>query len=127
MTSKMDTRSVLKDSVSGMSPELQRLKKIDGLITDNSDAMSDLNEDEITTFALFQDFNETIIEIPGTMILLEKIKSLRRSRDRLGRQEVVKTLKGSPGYVINPYNYEEDQRPGMLQRLKGIFSKRKEA
>jgi hypothetical protein len=123
----MDTKNILKDSVSGLSPDLQRLKKMDSLITDNSDAMSDLNEDEITAFALFQDFNDTIIEIPGTMTLLSKIQSLRRSRDRLGRQEVVKTLKGSPGYVINPYNYEEDQKPGIIQRLKGLFSKRKEA
>ncbi len=117
-----DVKKSLGEQVTKFSPELQRLQKVDNLITDNSDAMSDLHEREITAMALLKAFND-ITPIPATMSFIDNIKSLRRSRDRMGRTEFVKAFKGgSMNYSINPYFDEPDpKKPGLLGRIAGFF------
>ena len=122
--------AILKEKVSQYSPELQKLKKVDTLVTEMSDALTDLHEREITAIALFRAFNN-IIPIPATISFMEELMSLRRSRDRLGRQEFVEVLKRRPGYTIIPYDFEieeeqaAEQRRGLFSRLGGFFRRRR--
>ncbi len=126
----MDTKAILKEHVTDMSPELQRLKKVDILINDNGDSMSDLHEREITAISLFKALDEHIIKIPASIAFMDHFISLRRSRDRLGRQEWVNILKSRPSYTVNPY-YDEPgadsggaNKPGLIPRLWGFLFKR---
>ncbi len=115
--------SILKERVSQYSPELQKLKKVDLLVQEMNDALTDLHEREITAIALFRAFNSNIVKIPATVKFLDELMSLRRSRDRLGRQEFVEVLKRRPSYSIVPYEFEdeeyqaEQQKRGLLSRL----------
>ncbi len=122
----MDTRATLQERVTEFSPELQRLKKIDSIVTDMSDGMSDLHEREITAISLFRAFDASIIPIPGVMCFMENFMSLRRSRDRLGRQEFVNVLKHRPSYVINPYFDEPggQQKEGIGSRIMNFFRRK---
>ncbi len=122
----MDTKAILKEKVTEFSPELQRLKKVDSITTDVSDSMSDLPEGAIVAGALLRALHENVIEIPATMSFLTNYTSLRRSRDRLGRQEFVNILKGRPSYVFNPHDFEDDQpkQPSFFQRITGFFRKK---
>ncbi len=119
----LETREILRQKVTEFSPELQRLRKADSITTDNSDAMSDLHEREIAAMALLRALHNKVVPIPGTMDFLDNLKSLRRSRDRMGRTEFVKVMKGgSANYSINPYFDEPDpKKPGLLGRLAGFF------
>lgn len=122
-----ENKKLLQDRVTEFSPELQRLRKMDGIVTDSGDAMSDLHEREIAAIALFRALNTKIIPIPATMYFLENLASLRRSRDRMGRSEFVNILKGRPSYSINPY-YDEpggESKPGILQRIGSFFRRPK--
>jgi len=112
----------LKEKVTETSPELQRLKRYDLIVTEINDALSDLHEREITAIASFRAFNNNIIQIPTTMSFIENIISLRRSRDRLGRQEFVELYKRRPSYIINPYSFEEESE-GITEQKEGIISK----
>ena len=122
---------MLKEKVSQYSPELQKLKKVDLLVTELNDALTDLHEREITAIALFRSFHEGIIPIPATMHFMEQLISLRRSRDRLGRQEFVEVLKRRPTYSTNPYDFEieeeqaAEQRRSLFSRLGGFFRRRR--
>lgn len=122
---------ILKERVTQYSPELQKLKKVDLLVQELNDALTDLHEREITAIALFRAFHSNIVEIPATMDFIENIISLRRSRDRLGRQEFVEVLKKRPTYYTIPYEFEEEemmaaeQRRGFFSRLAGIFRRRR--
>ena len=122
---------MLREKVSQYSPELQKLKKLDLLVTELNDALTDLHEKEITAIALFRAFNEKIIQIPATIHFMEQLISLRRSRDRLGRQEFVEVLKRRPAYYPVPYDFEveEDQeaerRRSFLGKIGRFFRGRR--
>lgn len=122
----MDTKEILREKVTEFSPELQRLRKVDNLVSDTSDGMSDLHEREITGIALFRALNENIIPIPATMCFINNFISLRRSRDRLGRQEFVNVLKHRPSYMINPYFDEPggQQKEGIGSRIMNFFRRK---
>ena len=128
---KQKVEQILKEKVTEYSPELQKLKKVDLLVTELNDALTDLHEKEITAIALFRAFNSNIIEIPATINFIEELISLRRSRDRLGRQEFVEVLKKRPSYFVHPYDFEEEevmaaeQRKGWLSRFAGVFRRRR--
>jgi len=124
--------SILKERVSQYSPELQKLKKVDLLVQEMNDALSDLHEREITPIALFRTLNSNIIKIPATIKFLDELMSLRRSRDRLGRQEFVEVLKKRPGYTIVPYEFEEEEYQAEQQKKSWLsrlfpFRRRKRA
>lgn len=120
----MNTRAILKAKVTEFSPELQRLQKIDNLINDTSDGMSELHEFEITTISLYRALDSHIVPLPATMALLNSIKSLRISNDRKGRQEFVTVLKRAPVYNVGGlpgYEEQQGQRPGLISRVVGLF------
>lgn len=121
--------NLLKQKVTQFSPELQRLQKVDMLLNDKSDGMSDLHEREVTAIALYRALHNKIIPIPATMMFLDEFISLRRSRDRLGRQEWVNILKGRPAYVVNPYfdepSQDQNKGEGIFSRIFGLFRRKK--
>jgi hypothetical protein len=117
----MNYEEMLRERVTQYSPELQRLRKIDLLVEELNDALTDLHEKEITAIALFRALNKHIIEIPATLKFVEELISLRRSRDRLGRQEFVEVMKKRPSYSVIPYefeNEEEETKRGWLSALR---------
>lgn len=126
-----DYEQILKERVTQYSPELQKLKKVDLLVQELNDALTDLHEREITAIALFRAFHNNIIDIPATISFIEQLISLRRSRDRLGRQEFVEVLKKRPTYYTIPYEFEEEemmaaeQRKGILARMARFFRRRR--
>ena len=106
------------------------MQKIDNLIKDQSDGMSELHEFEITTIALYRALDSNIVPLPGTMCLLENIKFLRISNDRKGRQEFVTVLKRAPVYNVGGVPSMEEQAansPGIVSRIFGLFRGKKAA
>lgn len=123
----MDTESILREKVTQYSPELQRLKKIDSLLVDDSDTLYELPQEQQIATALFRAFDENIIKIPATMSFIENVASLSRSLDRKGRQEFVTVLKRAPTYMGLPQLDEQQQdKPGLLSRFFGMFRKPKQ-
>lgn len=96
---------VLREKVSQYNPQLQVLKKMDLLVELNNDALSDLEDLQVTTIALFRALDEHYVKLPGTMAFMNGYVSLVRSRRRLGRQEFVEVLKRRPDYQILPGAY----------------------
>jgi hypothetical protein len=125
-----EIEKVLGERVTQYTPELQKLKKVDLLVTELNDALTDLHEREITAISLYRTLN-LIMQIPATSYFIEQLISLRRSRDRLGRQEFVEVLKRRPAYYTIPYEFEmeeeamAEQRRGMLSRITGLFRRKR--
>jgi len=116
MESKED--QILKQRISQYSPELQRLSKIDLLVDEKlNDVLSDLETFEITAISIYRALDKEFVKIPGTIEFLDNVVSLRRSRDRLGRQEFVEVLKKRPDYQILHSSEEESE----IDQLKRSF------
>jgi hypothetical protein len=98
--------SSLKERVTLYSPDLQTLALKKALLTEMSDALSDLPEDAIRATALLRTIDEHIIPVPASRAFAEHFASLMRSRDRLGRIEVATISNRPPTY--NPQPYRED-------------------
>lgn len=122
----MDLKKIeksIKEEITDLNPELQRFKRYDLIVTESNDALSDLHEREITAIASFRAFHEGIIEIPTTMNFLDNIISLRRSRDRQGRQEFVELYKRRPSYIVNPYSFEEEEEEEGIKQKTSFLGK----
>lgn len=100
---EVDERKIIEQRISPYSPEYAKLQKVDLLIQEMNDALTDLSETEINVISFFVSFHREICPIPGVIIYLHKIMSLRRSRGRMGRQEYVEALKRRPAYMPLPY------------------------
>lgn len=120
---------ILRERASQYNPQLQVLKKMDLLVELNNDALSDLEELQITTISLFRAINTHYVELPGTMAFMEGYVSLARSRRRLGRQEFVEVLKRRPDYQILPGAYppeSNDLQQGVMDKISSwIFGGKK--
>ena len=77
----------LEQSVSKFSVEAQKNRAIEQLVTSKEDSMFDLEENQITTIALFRAFDNNIEKLPGVMSFLDNYASLSRSKERAGRYE----------------------------------------
>lgn len=121
----MDTESILKEKVTQFSPELQRLKKIDSLLVDDSDTLYEIPQEQQTAISLFRALDQNIVKIPATMCFIANMTSLSRSLERRGRLEFVTVLKRAPIYAGMPETDEQqDNKPGMLSRFFGMFSRK---
>ena len=127
MTDAEDEK-ILKENMSQYNPQLMALKKMDLLVELNNDALSDLEDLQVTTISLFRALDLNYVKLPGTMAFLEGYTSLVRSRRRLGRQEFVEVLKRRPDYQILPGAYppESDLKQGILGRIGEWFMGRRE-
>lgn len=120
-----DEQKALKShSASAYNSDILKYEKVDRLTEDDRDDMTDLADREITAIALYRAFNDHICPIPSTMAFIQHVHSLRRSRDRMGRQEWVEIFKRPPSYSRMPYDWEEEekQNPGMWQKFKNKLS-----
>lgn len=120
------------------NPEMQRLSRVDTL-KEGGETLSDLRDQEIIAFALItaldmalkttiindQDQEEEIGGLPMVSKLRDRLMALRVSRDRMGRQELMQALRpltiNYPG--TSPF-FEEEKKPGLIQRLMGLMHKR---
>jgi len=129
MAQEPSSEQILREKVSQYNPQLQVLKKMDLLVELNNDALSDLEELQITTISLFRALNKHYVQLPGTMEFMEGYVSLARSRRRLGRQEFVEVLKRRPDYQILPGAYppeSNDLQQGIMDKVSSwIFGGRK--
>jgi hypothetical protein len=120
MAQEPTDEQILKEKVSQYNPQLQVLKKIDLLVELNNDALSDLEDLQVTAVALFRALDEHYVQLPGTMAFMNGYVSLVRSRGRLGRQEFVEVLTRRPDYQILPGAYpqgSEDIQQGIMGRI----------
>jgi hypothetical protein len=111
------------------NPELVKLQKADILVSKETyDGLTDLSVDEINAFSVVYTVHdmlirsgiaEGIVEIIG---LIEKIMSLRRSRDRQGIKELVEILKDHP--TINHFGTPMPQSPEAQQKKSWQFWKK---
>jgi glutamyl-tRNA reductase len=119
---------ILQERVSKYSPELQRLSKIDRIITEMNDAMTELSREEVLAIGLYRSFHENFVKIPGTIKFMEEFMSLMRSYDRKARQEFVEVLKRRPSYQ-GEYGFleepEDSQTPGRLSKIVGFLRGRR--
>lgn len=105
-------KSVMKERVTQYSPDLQILEIKKALLTEMSDALSDLPEEAITATALIRTIDEHIIPVPATRAFAEHFASLMRSRDRLGRIEAATISNRNPSYQSAGaplYQHEEEE------------------
>jgi len=113
-------RSVMKARVTQYSPDLQILEIKRALLTDMSDALSDLPEEAIRATALIRVIDEHIIPVPATRAFAENFASLMRSRDRLGRIEVAAFSTRNPSYQGVPlYQHEEEELRAQQETATG--------
>jgi len=121
MAQEPTDEQILQEKASQYNPQLQVLKKIDLLVELNNDALSDLEDLQVTTIALYRALDEHYVKLPGTMAFLNDYVSLVRSRRRLGRQEFVEVLKRRPEYQILPGAYPPESE-NIQQGLMGRFT-----
>jgi hypothetical protein len=103
----MDTttaQDLLKTSASQYSSDVQRNQEISKVITDDSDSMLDLSEQQIIVMSMYRSVHERVLPLPQTMAFLSNYGSLSRSRDRMGRQEFVECHARRPTYIVNPHD-----------------------
>jgi|Deesub1362A_J573_1020465.scaffolds.fasta_scaffold01433_12 hypothetical protein len=120
MEREIDREEILRQRIQPYSPEHVKLQKVDLLIQEMNDALTDLSEMEINIVSFFISFHREICPIPAVIIYLHKLMSLRRSRGRMGRQEYVEVLKKRPAYMPLPYypfEEEEDGKGGIKEKL----------
>ncbi|ETA67387.1 hypothetical protein V7O61_08400 [Methanolobus sp. WCC1] len=102
-------KELLKTTASNYSSEAQKNQEISKLITDDSDSMLDLSEQQIIVMAMYRSFHENVLPLPQTMSFLDNYGGLSRSRDRMGRQEFVECHARRPTYIINPHDTDKEQ------------------
>lgn len=103
-------KATMKERVTQYSPDLQILEIKKALLTDMSDALSDLPEEAIRATALIRTIDEHIISVPATRFFAENFASLMRSRDRLGRIEAAAISNRTPSYQgATPYQNEKEE------------------
>lgn len=105
-------KTAMQERVTQYSPDLQILEIKRALLTDMSDALSDLPEEAIRATALIRTIDEHIIPVPATRAFAEHFASLMRSRDRLGRIEAAAISNRNPSYHSAGaplYQHEEDE------------------
>jgi hypothetical protein len=103
----MDTttaQDLLKTSASQYSSDVQRNQEISKVITDSSDSVLDLSEQQIIVMSMYRAVHERVLPLPQTMAFLSNYGSLSRSRDRMGRQEFVECHARRPTYIVNPHD-----------------------
>jgi hypothetical protein len=108
----MDTtaaQDLLRTSASQYSSDAQRNQEISRVITDESDSMLDLSEQQIIVMAMYRSVHERVLPLPQTMSFLSNYGLLSRSRDRMGRMEFVECHAKKPTYVINPHDTDREQ------------------
>jgi late competence protein required for DNA uptake (superfamily II DNA/RNA helicase) len=111
---------ILQERVSKYSPELQRLSKMDLLITEMNDAMTELSREEVLAIGLYQTFHEKFLPIPGTIFFMERFMSLMRSYERKARQEFTEVLKKKPTYQVE-YDFDVESDSNVQGRLSRVF------
>jgi hypothetical protein len=114
-------------SAERLNPELAKLEWIKALIADKpSDALTHLSEDEIVEFSILKGLDSHLRTpsgqggIPGAIVVIDQFKSMRRSKDRLGIQDIVSILKQKPYYQPMYTGAGEDEaKQGFLAKLLG--------
>jgi hypothetical protein len=127
---KEEAKQTIAVPVSEYAPEVQMYKKIDMLSYKPEDAYTDVQVRQVVTITALRAFHEHICKIPVIMTFLDEYLSLIRSRDRMGRQELVEILKkgGRLTYEIYPYELEEEpegRREGFISRIGSLFRRRR--
>lgn len=102
-------QELLKTSASQYSSDMQRMQEVSRLITDDSDSMLDLSEQQIIVMSMYRSFHEKVLPLPQTMSFQGNYGSLSRSRDRMARQEFVEVHARKPTYVYNPHQTEREE------------------
>lgn len=100
-------KELLRTSASQYSSEAQKNQEISKLISDESDSMQDLSEQQIIVMSMYRSFHEKVLPLPQTMAFQGHYGSLSRSRDRMGRQEFVECHARRPTYVFNPHDSDK--------------------
>lgn len=103
--------------------EHERLQKIDALMGVGNDyeALGHLSEEQIWALSVYRAFDKHLKAggvtdgIEPVLDLMENYLHLSPSIDRMGRQEVVAALKGSPRYT-EPWP-EPEEKPGFWERF----------
>jgi len=128
---KEGIRSLPRMDSSKYNPQLQTLERIDLLSKGDLDTLTDLSDTEIIAFALVRaldsKFKITIEEngreivvggLPMTKTLIDNMRALRISRQRLGRTELVR--------AIRPVNIQHDTYTPLDdegEKKEGFFSR----
>ncbi|MDD3043501.1 MAG: hypothetical protein PHW56_11335 [Methanosarcinaceae archaeon] len=117
-----DLRQELEQDTTQYSPSVMHHKAVQALASENSDALYDLDPEQISYFSYLRAVNEKL-PLPATMKFINSLMSLSRSSDRKGRIEYAQALINRP--VMYPYQVpasipltgSEDSRGGLLSRL----------
>jgi hypothetical protein len=128
---KEGIRSIPRVDSTKYNPQLQTLERIDLLSRGDNDALTDLGDAEIIAFALVRALDskfKMIVDVEGsdvvlgglpmTKSLIDNMRSLRISRQRLGRSELVRAIRP---VNITHENYmpieEEEKREGFFSKI----------
>lgn len=115
-------RQLLRENASQYSSESQKNQEISKLITEDSDAMYDLSEQQIIVMSVIASFHECVLPLPQTMAFLSGYASKSRSRDRMGRQEFVQCHERRPTYLFNPHDTEKEEIERIRPQKKSKWS-----
>ena len=130
---EMKARHETRESRERILPaEHEKLQKIDALmgVGNEYDALGHMTQEQIWTLSVYRAFHSHLVSggveggIQPVIDLMENYMHLTPSIDRMGRQEVVAALKGSPRYT-QPWPGEEtaeEKRPGFWDK---VFSRNK--
>ncbi|SFM90317.1 hypothetical protein [Methanolobus profundi] len=116
-------QDLLRTSASQFSSDAQKNLEISKLITDDSDSMQDLSEQQIIVTAMLRSFDKCVLPLPQTMAFLGNYGGLSRSRDRMGRQEFVECHARRPTYIFNPHDSEAEQIEKIRPQKKSAWDR----
>ncbi|ETA66607.1 hypothetical protein MettiDRAFT_0004 [Methanolobus tindarius DSM 2278] len=116
-------QQLLRTSASQYSSEAQKNHEISKVITDDSDSMLDLSEQQIIVMSMYTSFHEHVLPLPQTMSFMAHYGSKSRSRDRMGRMEFVECHARKPTYVINPHDTDKEQIEMARPQKKSVWDR----
>jgi len=103
------------------NPEIMNLEALMRLSEDPNNVLTDISDLEIFAESIYKAFNDNCAEIPTTLALFSIIKTLRPSRNREGRKEVLKAHQPRAAYNVYhiPFPGEEEEKV----KSKSLFEK----
>lgn len=123
---RQDAVQQARDAAAKLNPELVKLEYLKELNkAEASDALTWLTDDEITDFSILEAVHRQLQTpsgvggMPAAIYLLQRFKSMRRSKEGLVLQSIVSILRQASHYIPLLPPGPMDSRPGILSRILG--------